>query len=59
MMNDDLPFVPLDVIDYLNAVYTKESLLDAKVDNNDELVGYMKGVTEVIAVLTGLATRKE
>ncbi len=60
MMSDELPFVPLDVVDYLKNIYTMSSMISKKdVDNNDEHIGYIKGVNEVIDILDGLATRKE
>ncbi len=62
MMNDGLPFVSNDTVDYLKEVYTTDSLLSVSETtgcNNDELIGFMKGVTEVISVLDSLAKRKD
>ena len=59
-MSDDLPFVPKELVEYLEAIYTPDFLLSThNMDSNDELVGYMKGTTDLIATLKGLADRKE
>lgn len=59
MMHDELPYVPLDVVAYLEAIYTPDFFIEADLDNNDERIGYMKGTTEVIDVLRSLAERND
>lgn len=59
IMQDELPFVPRDVVDYLEAIYTPDFFINADVDNNDIRMGYMQGCTEIISVLHNLAERKD
>lgn len=59
MMNDGLPFVPLEVVEYLKDVYDVDYLLTTKVSSSEELVGYIKGVRTVIQSLDALSKRKE
>lgn len=59
IMHDELPFVPRDIGDYLNAIYTPDFFINADVDNNDIRMGYMQGCTEIISVLHNLAERKD
>lgn len=59
MMHDEMPFVPRDLVDYLDAIYTPAFFVNADVDNNDVRMGYMQGVTEVLSVLRNLAERKD
>jgi len=60
MMHDDLPFVSKELVSYLEAIYTTDYLLSThNMSSNDELVGYIKGTTDIIAILKGLADRKE
>lgn len=58
-MHDELPFVPLEVPNYLEAIYTPEMFCAANYDNADYLIGYMNGVVEVITVLKNLAERRD
>lgn len=59
MMHDEMPFVPRDLVDYLDAIYTLQYFVDADMDNNDMRMGYMQGVTEVLSILRNLAERKD
>lgn len=59
MMHDELPYVPLDVVAYLETIYTPDFFIEADLENNDERIGYMKGATEVIDVLRSLAERND
>lgn len=59
IMHDELPFVPRDVVDYLQVIYTPDFFINADADNNDIRMGYMQGCTEIISVLHNLAERKD
>lgn len=59
MMHDEMPFVPRDLVDYLDAIYTLQYFVDADMDNSDMRMGYMQGVTEVLSILRNLAERKD
>lgn len=59
IMHDEMPFVPRDLVDYLDAIYTPSFFIDAELDNNDVRMGYMQGIAEVLAFLRNLAERKD
>lgn len=52
-MEDDLkiPYVSKDIVEYLEEVFSTDTILTLKVSNNDEHLGYIKGVREVIGRL--------
>jgi len=53
-----LPFVPLHLIEYLKKTYGLEYVLNVQFcSNNDEHIGYMRGVHEVITKLDSIAKR--
>lgn len=58
-MHDELPFVPLEVPQYLEAIYTPEFFCSMDNDSAEYMVGYMNGIVEVISYLRNLAERKD
>lgn len=52
-MEEDLkiPFVSQEVIEYLKETFNIEYLLEFKMKNNDEHLGFIRGVREVIGRL--------
>lgn len=52
-MEEDLkiPFVSQELVEYLNKTFNIETLLGYKVKNNDEHLGFIRGVREVIGRL--------
>nr|DAH87863.1 MAG TPA: Protein of unknown function (DUF2717) [Bacteriophage sp.] len=58
-MHDELPFVPLEVPQYLEAIYTPEFFCSIDPESSDYLVGYMNGIVEVISYLRNLAERRD
>lgn len=52
-MEEDLkiPYVPKELIEYLKSVFNINTLLDYNMSNNDEHLGFIKGVREVIGRL--------
>lgn len=61
MLSDGEPFVPLDIVEYLQREYSLDALLHSneRFFSNDEHLGYMKGVQEVINRLHALSIRKD
>lgn len=60
-LSDGEPFVPLDVVNYLEEFYNTQTLLDKRKEfmTADEHLGYMKGVMDIVSHLKSLATRKD
>jgi hypothetical protein len=58
-MYDNKPFVPLEVVFYLQKVYSLPDLLNKEFNNADRKLGYMEGINEVITILDALARRKD
>lgn len=52
-MEEDLkiPFVSQELVQYLNDTFNIENLLGFKAKNNDEHLGFIRGVREVIGRL--------
>lgn len=46
---DDLPILPPIFVEYLEQIYNTDMMLKTHTRNNDELVGYMRGVRDVLA----------
>ena len=60
MLSDEMPFVSRDLVDYLKQMYVPDYFLRNKdVHNNDERIGMMRGVSEVLDVLQNLADRRD
>lgn len=61
MLSDGEPFVSLEVVEHLNKVYNLDTLLSRKERffTNDEHMGYIKGVHDVISYLHALSIRKD
>lgn len=62
ILNDGEPFVSRDLVIHLQHMYNLDTLLTTKRDSfftNDEHIGYMKGVNEVLNYLLALSVRKE
>ena len=54
------PFVPLALVEYLRETYNMPRLLEAKgLKSNDEHMGYLKGVQEVVTHLDVLSKANE
>ena len=53
------PIVPMGALEYLEKAFRLSDVItNTKVRNNDELVGYMRGVVEVMNVVRMLANPK-
>ena len=59
LLMDGEPFVDKGLISYLNKIFHTDNLLSYKACNNDERIGYIKGVSDVINTLNVLASRKD
>lgn len=60
ILKDELPFVPLDVVEHLERVYNVDYLLsNSSCYTSEERLGYIKGVREVVTHLRALAIRKD
>lgn len=60
ILKDELPFVPLDVVEHVEQVYNIDYLLSSSsCYTSDERLGYIKGVREVVTYLRALAIRKD
>lgn len=46
---DDLPILPPIFVEYLEQTYNTDMVLRNNTRNNDELVGYLRGVRDVLA----------
>lgn len=56
------PVVPLGALSYLEKAFKLSEVVthsNKKIKNNDELVGYMRGVTDVLNLVRRLANPKE
>jgi hypothetical protein len=49
-----VPSIPVQIIEYLEESFRIDSLLSKKTSNNDEQVGFIKGVREVVGHLRTL-----
>lgn len=60
-LSDGEPFVPRDIVDYLEEYYNTHELLSRKKEfmTADEHLGYMKGVIDIVSHLKSLAMRKD
>ena len=46
---EDLPVLPPIFVEYLEQNYSTDVLLQTHTRNNDELIGYLRGVRDVLA----------
>lgn len=51
MDNLKVPFIPEELLVYLEAQFGMDYMLGFKAKNNDEHIGYIKGIRELIANL--------
>ena len=53
MEDERTPYVSSEVVEYLERVYSVQAMLDksGKMKNNDEHIGYIKGIHDVIGLL--------
>lgn len=48
---DDLPVLAPIFVEYLEQNYSTDVMLKTNTRNNDELVGYIRGVREILATI--------
>ena len=60
MLEDNIPLISPLVVDYLKSMYNVNYVLELqeKCKNNDEVVGYMKGVHDIINMLEHQLTKQ-